>query len=438
MIFLDNIDKFFEFLLYPFIFLSIYFQVFMLYNFLSNKKKMDNEEDIAQDYFPSVTFLLPGWNESKNIATTIKSIQDLSYPKDKIEIFYLDNNSTDNTREIVESFMYKKDISTGAILEDLDTRIKYIFESKQGKHHAMNTGLRHVNTELVACLDVDSTLHTDAMSIAAQYFKDSNIKALASCMQLRDVRTIWQRAQVVEYMLSIFWRKAYSAIDAIQVMPGPFSVFKKSVFDELGDYKSAHNAEDFEMTLRLHKNHYKIANAHKAYVYTVGPDTLRGLLKQRVRWIRGFLENAWDYREMFFKKKYGHFGMFTLPVAAVFVFYVLYAVTFTVVKTLQLWYLKIENYYALGLILPSINNLNFDPFYITTDIFLVQSIFIFTILGIVLVTSRKMANNKNPILVNFFVYVFVYPFVAPLFLFIAVYKFLFNSENKWQIQDNKV
>ena len=99
----------------------------MLYNFLSNKKKMDNEEDIAQDYFPSVTFLLPGWNESKNIATTIKSIQDLSYPKDKIEIFYLDNNSTDNTREIVESFMYKKDISTGAILENLDTRIKYIF-----------------------------------------------------------------------------------------------------------------------------------------------------------------------------------------------------------------------------------------------------------------------------------------------------------------------
>ena len=56
------------------------------------------------------------------------------------------------------------------------------------------------------------------------------------------------------------------------------------------------------MTLRLHKNHYKIANAHKAYVYTVGPATLKGLIRQRVRWIRGFLENAWDYREMFFKR----------------------------------------------------------------------------------------------------------------------------------------
>ena len=435
---LQNIDKIFEILLYPFIFLSIYFQVFMLYNFLSNKKKMNSEEDIVQDYFPSVTFLLPGWNESKNIATTIKSIQDLNYPKDKIEIFYLDNNSTDNTKEIVESFMYKKDINTGEILEDLDTRIKYIFESKQGKHHAMNTGLSQVKTDLVACLDVDSTLHVNAMSIAAQYFKDDNISALASCMQLRDVRTIWQRAQAVEYMLSIFWRKAYSAIDAIQVMPGPFSVFRKRVFDELGEYKSAHNAEDFEMTLRLHKNHYRIANAHKAYVYTVGPDTLRGLLKQRVRWIRGFLENAWDYREMFFKKKYGHFGMFTLPVAAVFIFYVLYAITFTVIKTSQILYIKINNYLAIGLHFPNIRNINFDPFYITTDIFLVQTIFIFTILGVVLVVSRKMADNKSPIMLNFLVYVLIYPFVSPIFLFVAVYKFLFRSENKWLMQDNKI
>ena len=101
----DSLDKFFEILLYPFIFLSIYFQVFMLYNFLSNKNRMSKEEKFIRDHFPTVTFLLPGWNEGLNIATTIRSIQDLNYPKDKIEIFYLDNNSTDNTKDVVNVFM---------------------------------------------------------------------------------------------------------------------------------------------------------------------------------------------------------------------------------------------------------------------------------------------------------------------------------------------
>lgn len=422
----NHLDKIFEILLYPFIFLSIYFQVFMLYNFLSNKKKMNEEEKMSEDYFPTVTFLLPGWNEGVHIKTTIESIQKLNYPKDRIEIFYLDNNSTDNTKEILDDLIKK------------DNRIKYIFEAKQGKHNAMNTGLTYVQSELVACLDVDSTLDKKAMIVAAQYFKKEDVMALASCMQLRDVKTFWQRAQVIEYMLSTFWRKSYSSIDAIQVMPGPFSVFRKKVFDELGNYKKAHNAEDGEITLRIHKAGYKIANAHKAYVYTVGPDTLRGLMKQRIRWSYGFLGNAWDYRDMFFKKKYGHFGMFTLPFAIIFVFYILYAVTFSVIKTLQLLFIKLENYFVLGFHIPKFNMGKFDPFYITTDIFLVQSIFIFTILGIVLIVSRNITEDKRPFFLNFLVYLFIYPLVAPLFLFIAVFKFLTKSENKWVIQDNKI
>lgn len=386
----------------------------------------EEEDDFTPDFYPTVTFLLPGWNEGVHIKTTINSIQKLDYPKEKIEIFYLDNNSTDNTKEIVSH------------LQKEDSRIKYFFEQKQGKHNAMNTGLLHVKTELVACLDVDSTLDSRAMLVAAQYFKNDNIMALASCMQLREVKTFWQRAQVIEYMLSIFWRKAYSSIDAMQVMPGPFSVFRKRVFDELGNYKKAHNAEDFEMTLRLHRAGYKIANAHKAYVYTVGPDTLRGLIKQRVRWIRGYLENSWDNKDMFFNKKYGHFGMFTLPVGIVFVFYVLYAVLFSITKTLQLIYITLQNYFALGWHLPKLDVGKFDPFYITTDIFFVQSIFLLTVLGFIFMVAKNISQDKRPFTVNFLVYLLIYPIVAPIFLFVAVFKFLNRSENKWVLQDNKV
>jgi len=420
---IDIIEQFARFLLYPFLFLSLYFQVFMLFNFLDNRKRMKDEEDFEFDYFPTVTFLLPGWNEAKTVGITIKSIQDLDYPKDKIKIIFIDNNSTDNTKSIVEDFVRK------------DNRIIYLMETKQGKHHAMNKGLTMVKSDLVACLDVDSTLHVDAMKIAAQYFKDNSIKALASCMQLRDIKTIWQRAQAIEYMLSVFWRKAYSSIDAIQVMPGPFSVFRKSVFDELGNYKAAHNAEDFEMTLRMHKNGYKIANAHKAYVYTVGPATLSSLIKQRVRWIRGFLENSFDYKDMFFNKKYGHFGMFTLPVAIIFVFYVLYAFSYTFLSLISLWISRIESYISYGSL--HMPKFSFDLFYVNTDVFLFLSMFTLTMLAFVLMVSRSITQDKNPIIKNFIIYFFLYSFVAPIFVFISVYKFLLKKENKWVLQDTK-
>lgn len=395
----------------------------MMYNFFSAKRKINKEEDMDYQFTPTVTFLLPGWNEGININTTIKSIQELKYPKDKVKIIYIDNNSTDNTKQIIKD------------LQKDDDRIEYLFEVKQGKHNAMNSALKLVNTDLIACLDVDSTLDASAMYIAAQYFYDVKTMAVASCMQLRDVKTVWQRIQTIEYTISIFWRKSYSTIDAIQVMPGPFSIFRKEVFDIVGEYHGAHNAEDLEMTLRLHKHHMKIANAHKAYVYTVGPSTFKSLLRQRVRWIRGFLENAWDYRDMFFKKEYGHFGMFTLPVAATFIFYVLYAMSFTLFNTVRLWSIRIEEYLYTGIHVPTFN---FDPFYLSTDILMVQSIFLLTMLGIILTISRGIANDKSNLFMNLIFYILLYPIIGSAFVFISVYKFLFNKENKWHIQDNKI
>jgi hypothetical protein len=81
--------------------------------------------------------------------------------------------------------------------------------------------------------------------------------------------------------------------------------------------------------------------------------------------------------------------------------------------------------------------ITFDIFYITTDVFLFQSIFLLTVLAYVLMVSRSITESKNKIMPNFAIYFLLYPFVAPLFIFISVYKFIFKKENKWVLQDNK-
>ena len=414
--------------MYPFLFLSIFFQVFMISNFFAGRRAMRLEDKVSAhpdtSFTPSVSFLIPAWNEEKTLAGTVQSVLDLMYPKDKIKIFIIDDGSRDSTLSIANSFIKNKE------------KVNVIVLSKEngGKHTALNLALAHVDTELVICLDADSYLDIHALAIAAQYFKDETVKGLASCMQIKNTKTWIHKIQRIEYLLSIFWKKSYSHIDAIQVVPGPFSIFRKSVFDELGYYKPAHNAEDLEMTMRMHKHNYRIVNAHRAYVYTLGPDTLRGLIRQRVRWMRGFMDNAWDYREMFFKKKYGHFGLFTLPIATTFIFYIVFAIVYAVYHLLIHIYKRYLELSIVGMKW----QWHIDWFFINTDMMLFLSVFTLTVLAFAIFTSKQIAKDDRPLLQHLAVYYLLYPLIAPIFIFRAVFGFLFRSKSKWVLQDNKL
>ncbi len=427
-------DNIMNMLIYPFLFLSVYFQVFMLSNYFGGKKAMYIEDKLSKNYdksyTPTVSFLIPCWNEEKTLANTLDSVLALKYPKDKIKIYIINDGSKDNTLEIASRYKERHSNESSQII--------ILNKENGGKHTALNLALTYVDTELVTCLDADSFVDDEAMIIAVQYFKDQSVKGLASCMQIKDTSKWIHKVQRIEYLLSIFWKKSYSAIDAIQVVPGPFSIFRKSVFDDLGNYKPAHNAEDLEMTMRMHKHNYKIVNAHRAYVYTLGPDTLRGLIRQRVRWMRGFLDNAWDYREMFFKEKYGHFGLFTLPVATAFIFYVVFAISYAIYKMVIHAFNKYQELSIVGFKMPFDNWHKIEYFYVNTDTLLFLEVFSLTVLAFVIFTSKQIAKDERPLIKHLLLYFFVYPLIAPIFVFKAVLGFLFKSKNEWKLQDNKV
>ena len=111
---------------------------------------------------------------------------------------------------------------------------------------------------------------------------------------------------------------------AIHVTPGPLTIFKKKVFKDLGPYRHGHNTEDMEIAYRMQKNNYKIEHCNDAYVYTNTPGTTKKLYKQRLRWIYGFINNTIDYRKVLFKKKYGNFAVFTLPMGVISIFSIVY------------------------------------------------------------------------------------------------------------------
>lgn len=418
------IQNILESLMYPFLFLSMYFQIILLLSFFENSKKIRKEEKQDINNFPTVTIAVPCWNEEKTLAKTIDSLLDLNYPEDKYKIYIVDNNSKDDTLKV--AYEYK---------EKYKGRIEVFKEEKQGKHNAVNLALNSSNSDLFGCLDADSFVMKDTLRTIVSYFENNkNVMAVTPCIHIINPKSFVQRMQATEYLMGVFLRKAFGELDAIQVTPGPFSIFKREVFEKLGGYKKAHNTEDFEITLRMHKAHLKIVNSHKALVYTVGPETAKGFFYQRLRWARGFLENSLDYKELFFKKEYGNFGMFTLPMAFLFVFYGLYAALFSLYVLLNKLFDLLKQWITVGI---HINMPKFDLFYINTNfmsfiVMLMLTMFLFTIY-----IGNSLSDDKQDLYKNFPIFFFLYPIFVPLFLARAVIDTFFKRRNSWVLQDTK-
>jgi cellulose synthase/poly-beta-1,6-N-acetylglucosamine synthase-like glycosyltransferase len=287
--------------IYVFTFLSVYVQVFFLITFLQKKNTiLIRVGSIELEKYPGVTIIVPCYNEEKTIVETVNSLLDLDYPKDKLQIIVVDDGSKDNTWSIIQDFTKNENI-------------RVFKKSNGGKYTALNLGLEKTSTPFVGCLDSDSFVDAQALKRIMTYFEDEKTMAVAPSIIVDNPKNILQGAQKAEYDMAVYNKKMLAFLGGIHVTPGPFSIYRKRVFEELGPYRHAHNTEDQEIALRMQENHYKIEHCPDAYVYTIAPDTVGKLYRQRLRWIYGFLRNAIDYRRLLFRKKYGTIAFFTLP-----------------------------------------------------------------------------------------------------------------------------
>lgn len=410
--------------MYPFLFLSMYFQVLLLLSFFENKGRIQKEELQKIQNYPSVAVAVPCWNEERTLPATLDSLLALDYPKDKLSIIVVDDGSKDSTLAIAKVYEYNN-----------PSQIKVLTKENGGKHTAVNMALHHSDSDLFGCLDADSFVTPSTLKIIVSYFeKDDETMAVTPCIHVKKPDTMIQRMQAIEYLMGVFLRKAYGQLDAIQVTPGPFSIFRRKVFNVIGDYRKAHNTEDFEITLRMHKHHLKIVNSHKALVYTVGPSTARGFFFQRLRWARGFMENSIDYKDLFFKKEYGNFGVFTLPMAFMFMFYGIYAAVFSYYSLFSQIGLYIRKWSTVGLYfkMPS-----FDIFYFNTTVMSFVIMVLLSMFLLVLYIGNMLSDDKQEFYRNFPLFFILYPLFVPFFLGRAIIDTLLNHKNEWVLQDTK-
>ena len=405
---------------YLLVFLSVYVQVFFFVTFLENRKKIIiRNGKFELDHYPTVTIAVPIFNEEKTIYQTICSLLNLNYPKDRIKIFLIDDGSTDETRNIISKFAQYPNI-------------KIFHKANGGKYTALNLALEHTEADFFGGLDADSFVDSESLiRIMSCFEKDKSIMAVAPSVAVYNPRNFVQNAQKTEYYMGIYFKKMLGFLGAINVTPGPLTIFRKKVFDDLGFYRRGHNTEDMEIAFRMQKNRYKIEHCNDAYVYTNTPTTLRKLYRQRLRWIFGFMNNTLDYKNVLFRKKYGDFSFFTLPMGIISIASVCYLFGRIVYSLGYFLYLKILQLQTVGWHFTA-QTYNFDFFFSNTQPFMFLVIFIFFFVIFSIIFGRRMIEGKWGFSLNMLYFFPIFSIVAPFWLLKSVYNTIFNRRPDWR------
>jgi len=98
-----------------------------------------------------ISVLICTYNRSQSLGVAVESVAAQSLPQSlDWEILIIDNNSPDQTRQVVEDLQHR-----------YPNHIRYVFEPQQGVSHARNAGIREARGEILAFLDDDETASKD-------------------------------------------------------------------------------------------------------------------------------------------------------------------------------------------------------------------------------------------------------------------------------------
>jgi cellulose synthase/poly-beta-1,6-N-acetylglucosamine synthase-like glycosyltransferase len=329
-------------------------------------------ESEANQFLPSITLLVPAYNEEVTIAESLRSLLRLRYPS--YEIIICNDGSRDKTVEVLrEAFRfvptdmeYDNHLGTAPVKAFYESRIELppglqrmilIDKENGGKADALNAAINIARGDFVTSMDADSLLVPEALLMAARAIRESREPVVAvggqvglsngslvengRVVEMRLPRTWIGRFQVVEYMRSFAQgRVGLAEVDSLLILSGVFALMRRDLVHSIGGFLTKHMrtrvgieycgrgahtvCEDMEIVVRLHrylldrKLPGKVTILPFAIAWTEAPENYKDLGKQRARWYRGLLEVLLYHRAMLFRPKFRQVGLFSLPYQLVF------------------------------------------------------------------------------------------------------------------------
>jgi cellulose synthase/poly-beta-1,6-N-acetylglucosamine synthase-like glycosyltransferase len=262
------------------VFLNRY--VFGWYLTLIRRKRID---PTIAGYEPTVTIVVPLFNEGPSIYDTIKSFAALEYPQDKLEVIVVDDQSTDDS--------YAWACKAAAELTNVRVLRNPV---NMGKRRGINHAVRESKAEIILSVDSDVLVFPTALRELVKRFTEPKVAAVGGRIHVSNPNHNWlTKLQTIKYYFGQEHLKNLErALDQVMCLSGCLTAYRRSVLIELEPILENRNllgieikyGEDRFLTHQIVKHGYKTRMTMDAFCFTKAPTNLRAYFNQQLRWKR--------------------------------------------------------------------------------------------------------------------------------------------------------
>ena len=274
--------------------------VFLLIRRNLRHKKKRKEMKI----YPEISLIIPVYNSADTLYGCIKSVNDSTYPNDKIRIFLVNNKGQDNSFAVYADCQKK--------FPDL---LMQWLNAEQGKSRALNLALYNSDGKYIINLDSDGILEKNALvNLITRFEQDTDLNCMTGAIltipeQIQAYKGFFPRLlrnlEFMEYAQAFLAGRSYaSEMNAVYTLSGAFSAFRKSVVLKSWMYNTDTICEDTHITFQMKYRQNERVEVCEDAIFFVDPiEDMNKLYTQRQRWQRGSLEVAKMFMDKSFKVK---------------------------------------------------------------------------------------------------------------------------------------
>ncbi len=251
---------------------------------------------------PFMTVIIPAYNEGPMVAQAIDAVAAADYPRERMEIFVVDDGSRDDTWEHIERAARRH--------PQLVTPVR--FPANRGKRAALAEGFRRARGEVVVSIDSDSVIERSALLAIAGPFRNANIGAVAGKVAVYNrLEGLIPRMLHVRFILSFdMLRAVQSTYGTVYCCPGALSAYRLSVVRQVVDSWETQTflgtpstyGEDRALTNFILDLGYDTVYQSKAVVHTLVPETYAKLCKMYLRWDRSYIREEIRFARIVWKR----------------------------------------------------------------------------------------------------------------------------------------
>jgi 1,2-diacylglycerol 3-beta-glucosyltransferase len=244
-----------------------------------------------------VSLLVAAKNEEVVIARLVKELCQLDYSGDRLELWVIDDNSSDRTHEVLErlkqNYPQLKTLRRGE-------------GAQGGKSGALNQVLPLTRGEIIGVFDADAQIPPNSLYALLPLFQKPSMGAVQLRKSIANASTnFWTQGQSAEMSLDLWLQDRRIRTGGIGELRGNGQFVRRSALLSCGGWNEQTITDDLDLTVKLHLAAWDIGCLAHPAVQEEGVTSWRQLWHQRNRWAEGGFQRFLDYWPLIASNKMG-------------------------------------------------------------------------------------------------------------------------------------